>query len=91
MARVLVIEGHAGVRDLLARVLSLAGHEVAKASDAREGLRVFGESPPMPPAGLRPCSVRYEPTRHTSRRLVIPALGCPSRMEGEAGASQMSI
>ncbi len=39
MARILVIEDDPGTRDLVARVLTRAGHEVQTATDGREGIR----------------------------------------------------
>lgn len=45
MARILVIEDEEAVRSLVTRMLSRVGHEVDEASDGREGLRMFEESP----------------------------------------------
>ena len=41
MASILVIEDEPGVRDLVTRVLTRAGHEVQVASDGREGIRAL--------------------------------------------------
>lgn len=42
-ARILVIDDDPAVRDILARMLSARGHQVAVASDAEEGVRRFEE------------------------------------------------
>jgi len=39
MARILVIDDHAGVRALLKQMLTLSGHEVVLAEDSRDGVR----------------------------------------------------
>lgn len=41
MARVLIIDDDAGVRDSLARALSRAGHHVERAANGRQGLEAF--------------------------------------------------
>ena len=45
MARVLVIEDDAAVRNLVSRMLDRVGHEVVEATEGREGLQVFEDSP----------------------------------------------
>jgi CheY-like chemotaxis protein len=44
MLRILVIDDEAGVRKVLVRMLTSAGHEVTAAPDGAEGLRVWREA-----------------------------------------------
>ena len=46
MAKVLVIDDDAGIRNLLVSMLEKAGHSVAVAKDGRQGLATYGEFHP---------------------------------------------
>ncbi len=45
MARILVVDDDAGIRDLLRAVLEHEGHEVSEAENGAEGLRQYQEAP----------------------------------------------
>lgn len=47
MARVLIVEDDPNLRDLLAEVLQVEGHDVLKASDGEEGLRILLDKTPQ--------------------------------------------
>lgn len=46
MAKILVIDDEAQLRDLLTKMLERDGHKVATAFDGEEGIRVFGQFNP---------------------------------------------
>ncbi|MGK5089397.1 response regulator [Bdellovibrionota bacterium FG-2] len=46
MSKILVIDDEEMIRDLLAEILGLDGHEILKAEDGEEGVRICGEAEP---------------------------------------------
>ncbi|MDH3198698.1 MAG: response regulator [Candidatus Krumholzibacteria bacterium] len=46
MAKILIIDDDAGVRDVMSRALARDGHEVATAADGNEGLSAARREPP---------------------------------------------
>lgn len=84
MARVLVIEDEADLRDVLAYNLTQAGHQVALASNGRDGLRLASEKrpdvvlldlmlPDMP--GTEVCRALRATTAPSSRIVMLTAKG----------------